>query len=270
MAPERLQMAPMAPGEGNTKTSPSAGRISAAKRWVFTAYELMAPELIDLIKDLGEYVFGEEICPSTQRNHLQGYIEFHKKCRPLECVKVKTIHWEKAKGNKQENIKYCTKDGKYHSNMKLPKPIKDPLEGKELYEWQSEIINIIKNEPDPRKIYWYWDKKGCKGKTTLAKHLCLKYNALYVAGNNADMKYAISACLEQEKEIEIVILDIPRTKEGFVSYTGMEEIKNGIFFSSKYESGMCMFNVPHFICFANFLPETEKLSADRWEINEIR
>lgn len=261
-------MAPEGSG-GRVILKPPPSRCNAAKRWAFTAYQLTAPELKSLIEDEGEYIFGEEICPKTERFHLQGYIEFHTKCRPLEKIKIGSIHWEKAKGDKKSNIKYCSKSGNYHTNMKIPKPIKDPLEGLELYKWQKDIIEIVKGEPDDRKIYWCWEKEGCKGKTSLAKHLCLKYNALYVAGNNADMKFAISACLELEKEIDIVILDIPRTKEGFVSYTGMEEIKNGIFFSSKYESGMKIFNIPHFICLANFEPDITKLSKDRWHIINI-
>lgn len=261
-------MAPMAPGEGNTKTSPST-RSNAAKRFTFTEFKLMAPEMEELLKDLGNYVIGEEICPSTGKKHLQGYVEFHKKCRPLEVFKNNKAHWEVARGNRDSNIKYCTKDGNYVTNIKFPKPVIDPLKGLTLYKWQEKVLKIIKGNADPRKIHWFWEKKGCTGKTTLAKHLCLNYDALYVAGSNADMKYAISGCLESKKEVDIVILDIPRTKEGFVSYTGMEEIKNGIFFSSKYESGMCLFNVPHFFVFANFAPEKEKLSTDRWDITDI-
>jgi len=49
----------------------------------------------------------------------------------------------------------------------------------------------------------------------------------------------------------------------------MEEIKNGIFFSNKYKGKMCLFNVPHMICFANFGPEKEKLSNDRWVIKPL-
>lgn len=258
----------MAPGGGNTKTPP-VHRANAAKRFTFTEFKMLAPEMEILLKDLGNYIIGEEICPKSGKPHLQGYIEFHKKTRPLELFRDNKTHWEVAKGNRDANIKYCSKDGKYITNMKFPKPVVDPLKGLKLFPWQEKALEKIRSTPSPRKIHWYWEKKGCTGKTTFAKHICLNFDALYVAGSNADMKYAISACLESKKEVNIVMLDIPRTKEGFVSYTGMEEIKNGIFFSSKYESGMCLFNIPHFFVFANFPPEKEKLSLDRWDIIEI-
>jgi len=68
---------------------------------------------------------------------------------------------------------------------------------------------------------------------------------------------------------KVVIIDIPRTSESFVSYGGIEKIKDGCFFSGKYESGMVLYDNPHVICFANFPPVSETMSADRWHIVKI-
>ncbi len=57
--------------------------------------------------------------------------------------------------------------------------------------------------------------------------------------------------------------------EDYVSYQALEEIKDGIFFSGKYEGGMKIFNSPHVICFANFSPAEHKLSGDRWVVEEV-
>lgn len=43
---------------------------------------------------------------------------------------------------------------------------------------------------------------------------------------------------------EIVVMDIPKQVE-HISYTGIEEVKDGAFFSGKYESGMIVMNYPH-------------------------
>ena len=50
----------------------------------------------------------------------------------------------------------------------------------------------------------------------------------------------------------------------------MEAIKNGCFFSGKYESGMVRFNSPHILVFANEPPERTKLSQDRWCVFALR
>ena len=81
-------------------------------------------------------------------------------------------------------------------------------------------------------------------------------------GKNADIRYAYIY-------EPIVIFDFSRSVEERVNYEIIESIKNDIFFSSKYESGMKLFNVPHVIIFANFYPDQNKLSLDRWDIREV-
>jgi hypothetical protein len=40
------------------------------------------------------------------------------------------------------------------------------------YPWQAEVLNMIKQEPHPRNIYWIFDPIGNKGKSALVKKLC--------------------------------------------------------------------------------------------------
>uniref|UniRef100_UPI004049B2EE hypothetical protein n=7 Tax=Pseudomonadati TaxID=3379134 RepID=UPI004049B2EE len=63
--------------------------------------------------------------------------------------------------------------------------------------------------------------------------------------------------------------DIPRSQLDYLSYTGIEEVKNGCFFSSKYESEMVLYNSPHIIVFANEEPTYHKLSSDRWNVVDL-
>ena len=67
----------------------------------------------------------------------------------------------------------------------------------------------------------------------------------------------------------IVIFDVPRDNGNKVSYKSIESIKNGVIFSSKYESGYKIFNSPHVIVFANCEPEYSSLSSDRWVVKNI-
>jgi len=253
------QLAPIGSGGGNTKPP----RISAAKNWCFTAYRLNPQELIELIGSKGSYIFGEEKCPTTGTYHLQGYIEFKDKCRPLESVKSVHIHWEKTKGTKDDNIKYCSKDGKFHTNMKIKKPLKI-IEKEKLFKWQLDILDIIKNDPDERLIYWFWEPTGNTGKTTFAKYLAYHHEAIPLEGKKNDILYCAAMF-----ESDIYIWDIERSLENFISYGAIEKIKKGFFMCAKYESKPILRNCCHIFCFANFPPDVSKMSADMWKVIRI-
>jgi len=169
-------------------------------------------------------------------------------------------------------LRYCLKDytriGRQWTKG-VPKPVQDPMEGLELRPWQQDILELIRQEPDPRKIFWYWDPKGNTGKTTFTKHLCLKHNAVFLSGKPGDLLYSVSEALDQGKDLPLIIFGFPRDKEEFIAYGAMEQVKDGMFFSGKYEAKMCLFNPPHLLVFANFPPDESKMSADRWEIREI-
>ncbi len=95
--------------------------------------------------------------------------------------------------------------------------------------------------------------------------------AIIVGGKASDAGYAIQQYIEKNGEgPKIVILDVPRTKSAeYISYESIENIKNGCFFSGKYEGGMVRFNKPHIIVFANEPPESSRMSADRWNITQL-
>lgn len=290
-----MQMETLETSGGNTKTPESSSSLEKngdletntkfrsvpGKRWCFTAWEiegdaLKAAILSDTV--VLYYVMGNEICPNTQRPHVQGFIQTHDKIRPEERWGTRTTHWEKTKKTNEQNYMYCRKirDGDtantvWVSNMtvKLRKPILDPMQGLTPFAWQAEIIEICKGAVDDRKIYWYWESGGCTGKSTLTKHLVMKYNAYSVLGKGADIKCGLAVRLETQ-DVDIVIYDIPRVQKNCVSYSSIEEIKNGLMYSTKYESGMCIFNPPHIIIFANEHPKLDDtLSSDRWVIVKI-
>lgn len=59
-------------------------------------------------------IYGEEICPKTQRKHLQAYAEFESQHTWNKIQKVlNPICFFPCKGTQQENINYCKKDNKY-------------------------------------------------------------------------------------------------------------------------------------------------------------
>lgn len=258
---------------GNTKSQNLNIR---ARRWCITLNNYTEEEYNTyntLFQKYGwKYVIGKEVGSEKNTPHLQIYIETK---NPISFNTLKKInnkfHIEKAKGNRDDNLNYCSKDGNFVENISNKK-VKDPLEGLQLKDFQLEIMNIINEEPDDRKIHWYWDENGNIGKTTLAKSICLRYpkKALFLGGKGNDVKFGVKSFLDnEENELKICIFHFTRSVENFVSYEAIESIKDGIFFNSKYESGMVIFNSPHIICFANFKPHEDRLSKDRWVIKDL-
>ncbi len=256
------------------KKSGNTRQISPAKHWCFTLNNYTKENILEICSNssIKRYVFQEEIGESGTP-HLQGYLEFKTKKRPLGVFKLFKAHWEKCRKVK-EAIIYCQKEDTRsgdvfrHGVMKY-RPIKCLLK-EQLYDWQKAIVNEVELEPDDRTIHWYWGEEGNIGKSQLCRYLVLKHNAIIVSGKSADIKYQIKTFVDTHGcGPEIVLYDIPRTAQSYVNYTALEEVKNGLFASNKYESAMIVINPPHFLCFANFEPIVQSVSLDRWKITNL-
>lgn len=217
-----------------------------------------------------DYRINQEIGENSTP-HLQFCMKF-KNARGFNALKklFPRAHIEKSK-NWSATKNYCEKSETQVAECIKPINIircKDPLEGKELRPFQHQILDLIEQEPDDRTINWVYDLKGSAGKTTLAKHLCLKYpnEILYLSGKASDMKYGVMNFIDAGHNIKAIMIDLTRSVENFVSYEGIESLKNGIYYNTKYECKMVIYDSPHIIIFANFEPEYEKLSEDRWNI----
>lgn len=222
-------------------------------------------------KKIQKFVFQEEIAPTTGTPHLQGSVWFKTKTRweELKLPFGNKMRWSSMR-NEDACIKYCqkaetSKPGSTPHVFGFPKPLKlitpDKL-------WQIKILDIIKSEPDDRKVFWFWSEKGGVGKSQFCKYLLATSNCVFIdEGKKADIMYSIMEA--NMDDCNVVLFDIPRDNGNKISYKSIESIKNGVVYSPKYESKHKLFNSPHVICFANCLPEIEKMSDDRWVIEEI-
>jgi len=254
---------------GNTET-PAKKQGTQYNYWFFTYnnYKIEQIEQIEQIlrHECKWYVFQEET-GKEGTNHLQGTICLKVKQRMTQLKRIEpSIHWEATKSVKA-SIEYCTKyesrSGKIYSyGIDIPAPIKliEP------YGWQLDVLEIIKTEPDERTIYWFWERNGGVGKTQLCKYLVVKHNALMLTGKSNDMYYMIS---KHPDKRTLIIVDIPRSTQDYINYGAIEQIKNGLIFSGKYEGCQLVFNCPHVIVFSNELPNMSMMSIDRWKITEI-
>lgn len=221
-----------------------------------------------------EYLFGEEIGESGTP-HLQGCVRFP---NPVSFEKLKKqfprAHWEKCK-NWKASIAYCKKDGIVHSNIKEENTLESVINKHMTHkytnitwkQWQLDILKLIETVPDDRTINWIYESRGCAGKTFLAKYIVWKYNAVIVNGKQSDIFNGIKSFIDgQKKFMDIVIIDIPRTNQNYVCYGTMEKLKDGLFYSGKYEGGQILMPPIHLIVFANFHPDKSTMSEDRWNV----
>lgn len=89
-----------------------------SRNWVFTDFketdlEAVYEEYRDIIRFIA---WGEEVCPSTGKNHNQGWIQFvnPKRRGGVQRVIGHKCFCEPMRGSEYDNEKYCSKDGKYH------------------------------------------------------------------------------------------------------------------------------------------------------------
>lgn len=254
-------------GGGNT-ISPPTTQIAPAIRWCFTFNNYNNCDISSIVlvfsKKCKFAIIGDEVGESGTP-HLQGYCEFISKCRPKGLLSDK-IHWEKAKGSRDANIEYCSKQKVIYS-LGMPKPIKII---DDLYKWQKYVESLVLSEPDDRTIHWFWDSEGNVGKSAFIKYCIVKHKVLYCSGG----KYTDIMNLVFNQNMDncsCVMFDIPRANKGNISYASLESIKNGMVCNTKYETGVKVFNAPHVFVFANFPPDDEfQLSKDRWDIREMR
>jgi len=254
--------------EGNTVTSFSKKQPTRKTFYTFTLfnYEPIEEEFNRQLKSIcRKYLYGHEICPNTNRTHLQGFLHLNKAMRITELNLIGKPHLECCRGDEEQNINYCSKENNNIIKYGFPKELK--LISPNL-PWQLEILDIIKGEPNDRHVYWYWSSNGGVGKSQFCKYLVALHNCVFIdEGKKADIMYSIMEA-DMDK-CNTVIFDVPRGNGNKISYKSVESIKNGMIYSPKYESKYKLFNSPHIIVFANEAPQLEQLSIDRWIVKEI-
>lgn len=263
-------------GGGNTNSPPINPKTMRKLCFTFNNYSNTEYSKIVEICESRNYLYciGEEVGESGTP-HLQGYIEF-KTPKAWSTIKkmLPKAHIERAKGNRKQNLTYCKKDGKFKSNFPVPLEEQVLLEyaDVEWRPWQQQVIDMYVQPPDKRHIYWVIDTLGNNGKSYLTRYLAVKHKVLIAGGKKADVFHQVAKRLENEDEenpFRMVILDLPRHSQEFTNYGLLEELKNGLIMSGKYEGGTFVFPSPHVIVMSNSAPDFSKFSQDRWKIIDL-
>lgn len=299
--------------------------MSQCRRWMFTIFGDTYEELLTILQSFDSPKWGAfgaaqvECCPTTNRLHIQGFLQFDSPKRFAFVKKLHaTAHWEASKGNFEDAFAYCTKEDtrvpgslprtwgshplgqgkrtdlddavatlmetksnvshrlrqvaqlhpgvyvKFHKGLEaLARATVDQppvLDVQEWRSWQRELITKLSSTPDDRTIYWYTDRTGGAGKSTLVRWYLSRPDgdAVALEGKIADMAYTY----DNER---IVFFDLSRTQLEYMDhlFSFAEKLKNGFLHSTKYSSVMKRFKPPHVVFFANDVPKEGVWSSDR-------
>lgn len=223
-----------------------------------------------------KFVFQLEECPTTGNSHYQCYLNLKVKKRQHELYKMFNANGftgadcSIASNAGKERLKgYAMKEETRLEGPWADHPIylgKDLI--KKLRPWQQDIVNMLDVEPHSRMIYWYYDKEGGKGKSSLAKYLWFHRSVLTLSVGKATDLLNLVYKLQGKK---MYVFDISRTIATSMNdmYQALESVKNGYFVNTKYDTGVACYEIPHVVVFSNHLPDTKALSKDRWKILDL-
>lgn len=152
-----------------------------------------------------------------------------------------------------------------------PLPTESDFDG--LWPWQRALAERCLRPAHPRLVFWRWCSAGNSGKSYLCSRLLELFGGrvLYVTGGTAR---DISEAWDPSRH-EIILFDFARSLQDSISWQAIESLKNGMVFSSKYQSRTKRASrPPHVFCFANFPPPLDAhgnryLSDDRWDVKDV-
>lgn len=228
--------------------------------------------------------------------HYQGVVRFRVK-RAFSTVVKKTAaalpgaHWERCKALASA-IAYCQKPEGRVAGPWIGRPVSGAVAGPkqealfrlvqaptDRYEearaspWQKDLLQTLSLPPDSRTVHWFYETVGGVGKSCMARHLvgfAWAGRAIIVSGRAADIRHRFISFAGENGAPALVIVDIPRVSKGHFSVAAIEDIKNGIISSSKYEGGQLVFDPPHVVVFSNDPPPWSAMSLDRWNVRHIQ
>lgn len=211
---------------------------------------------IEYCKKDGEYKeFGEFLLEQGKRNDIETIKkEIQEGNTDMNYfLENHSDFYMRGKGFIQEYIRF---------NRKNKDVAKHPL-----YKWQVSLWRHLCLPANDREIIFVVDPIGNTGKSWFARYFNEVHDnssQILSAGRAADMAHALS------ENIRVLLIDCPRMRLEYFPYDFVEQVKNGLVFSPKYDSKVKYSNeIPHVVVFMNEMPKTENLSADRVKIISI-
>lgn len=266
--------------EGNKKSS----RQISSKYWCSGVFNYEPAQLAQIFEQeprIDRVLGNWEICPKSGNNHLQTYFSFHDRQRPSEVFPQLAIKWIKCDGSLCKNILYVFKDkcnGKPDLNVGFEDhewDIDYRIHEQELRPNQLLLKRLTYHEPNKaykkfsREIIWVYDEMSEWGKSIWAAHMVDFCGGLMLGGKETDMLFGFYNYIKEKNECKILIINQTFSKDK-VSYNGLESLKDGSFFNSKYESGQIRFPRPIIVVLSNNLPDMEMMGSNRFRLYDTK
>lgn len=143
--------------------------------------------------------------------------------------------------------------------------------------WQKQLFEKLDKPTSwfDRKIIWVFETNGNTGKSYFGEHWSRtdpkRFYYINAISSARDFASVIKTAKDSGWCGHCLIIDLTRSHEDRdYMYVPLEMIKSGIITVTKYEGGTIDLGTrPHVCVFANWPPNTSKLSLDRWDINRI-
>ena len=237
-----------------------------------------------------KWVFQRELSDSGYK-HWQCRVHLVKR-RTFAYVRAKMAaqkwcigHWTiTSKGVHEGNsfnyvMKADTKDGEIDSGPFTELDFTPPpkmtrqlakFQQQEMYPWQKQLLEMVCEEDD-RSIKVIYDPVGDSGKSIMVEYI--EYHRLgFEMAQMMDIKDIMQFCFSFGDQ-KCYMVDLPRAmrKDRMANfYSGLEALKNGCIWETRYCGKKRRIDRPQVIVFSNVLPELAYLSKGRWEIWELK
>ena len=135
-----------------------------------------------------------------------------------------------------------------------------------LRPWQQQLDGLVSQPADDRKIIFVVDPDGNKGKSWLTRYWFTSRSDIQrlSIGKRDDLAFAIDVTKK------LFVFDIPRGQLEYLQYSILEQLKDQMLFSPKYESTCKILpHKVHVVVFTNEEPDRNKMTADRFRVMHI-
>ncbi|AXQ66479.1 MAG: putative viral replication protein [Persevirus pargotis] len=143
----------------------------------------------------------------------------------------------------------------------------DILQEEPLNEWQTTLLGTLEGEADDRSVMFYVDPAGGNGKSFFCRYMLTLHDEdtqVLSIGKLADLAYAI------DRTKRLFLFNIPRGGMEYLQYTILEQLKDRVVFSPKYQSNTKVITRKcHVVVFCNEHPDMEKMTDDRYKITTL-
>lgn len=129
-------------------------------------------------------------------------------------------------------------------------------------QWQQALKDRLEQPADDRKIFFVVDAEGGIGKSWFVRWFLDMHpteTQLFRPAKVTDLAHAIKT------HTKWFLFDVPRNGMQFLQYQVLEQLKDRVIFSPKYNSTTKMLtSVPHVVVFCNEQPIEGQMTADRY------